>query len=110
MKILPVLALAALSAINVAGCASADGDPSVPLDAKAGQACTPCDTCSSTAKSCVCVTCTDYARDVAAKQLLVCTSTGWTVYKKCPGGVSVSCTSSGTYRNSCLDESGKEVP
>ena len=109
MKLLPVLALAALSAMNV-GCASDEAGPQVVLDAKAGQPCTPCATCSTTAKSCVCVTCTDYARDVEAKVLLACTSSGWTVYKKCPGGVSVTCTSSGTYRNSCLDETGKEVP
>jgi hypothetical protein len=91
------------------GCSAAVEPTGLSFKARAGDPCTKCDTCTTTAHTCVCDTCTDYAYDADAKVMLVCSDRGWTVYKKCPGGVSVSCTDGG-YKSSCLDESGKEVP
>ncbi len=103
-----LLAIAGIVATQFAGCGSPD--PEISFDAKAGQPCRNCDTCSTMTSSCECRTCTMRAQDVEAKVLLACTSNGWSVRAKCPGGVSVSCTSTGGYRIQCLDENGANVP
>lgn len=95
-------------ASQLAGCSSPE--PALSLDAKAGAVCQDCTACTSTTSSCVCHTCTNRAQDTQAKVLLSCSGGVWTVLRKCPGGVSVSCTSSAAYAISCLDESGKPVP
>jgi hypothetical protein len=101
------LTVVALTAI---ACSSPTSESTVSLEARVGDPCKLCDSCRTTVPSCVCSTCTDYARDAEAKNLLVCTTSGWSVYKKCPGGVSLTCTTSHTYRTSCLDDKGNEVP
>jgi hypothetical protein len=92
---------------QVAGCSSPE-QKTLSFDARAGEACEGCDTCKTSANTCVCNTCTDFAQDAAAKTMLVCTRGLWTVYRSCPGGVSVKCASGG-YVTSCLDANGKEI-
>jgi hypothetical protein len=102
-------ALALLAVL--AGC-TVPGEERLPpsaFEAKVGSSCTPCETCTTAVQSCECRTCTHYARDLATKQLLVCTSSGWTFYRDCPGGVSVACADDFGYRLQCLGADGKSV-
>jgi len=103
-RLAPLSLVVSLAGMIVGGCSSEGSN--LKFTAAVGEDCRDCSRCSSIVNSCVCDTCTDYAVDATQRQLLVCTGI-WEVYKKCPGGVSVSCSDNG-YNLACLDENGNK--
>lgn len=79
------------------------------MTASVGEPCDDCSSCTSIVHSCVCETCTYFAREEGGTHLLQCGNGYWVAGNDCPGGLSLECTESG-YRVSCLDEDGNEVP
>lgn len=97
-----------VAGVVVWGCNS---DPPLVFEGKVGEHCYDCEECKHNAVGkCICETCTEFAYDAAAKQLLQCSANSmWTLKASCPGGVSVSC-SGLNYVIRCLDANGAPVP
>ena len=103
-----LMALSALTGLLVAlGCS----EDQLNFQAKEGERCQDCHACDGLTTGCVCKTCTDYAYDPGAKDLLSCgANRAWHKMVHCAGGGSVACTENRGYRFTCYGEDGGVVP